>query len=188
VTDVPPGRADPHGALSHTSSDAGDQFTPDFPCLHLSGSAGSASCQFTFKPTIVGDGQHTITISYGGDSAHFGSSGQTIIAVTGRATRTTIACQQTALALGQSTVCVATVTDTAPGDTRTPGGKVTFGGGADSFLGSPCTLSGATGTASCQVSYSPTAVGTGSHTITATYLGEPQHTPSSGSTTITVTP
>jgi hypothetical protein len=43
-------------------------------------------------------------------------------------------------------------------------------------------------TAACQVTYTPTAVGLGQHTITANYYGDEYHNGSHGQTTITVTP
>jgi hypothetical protein len=69
VSDVAPGSVDPRGRLSHTSSDAGDRFIPSFPCFHLQGGDGTASCQFTVTPKEVGSGEHTITVTYNGDPA-----------------------------------------------------------------------------------------------------------------------
>jgi hypothetical protein len=48
-------------------------------------------------------------------------------------------------------------------------------------------VAGVTGTASCSVTYTPSAVGTGTHTITGGYGGDPTHAISSGETPLTVT-
>jgi Ca2+-binding RTX toxin-like protein len=69
----------------------------------------------------------------------------------------------------------------------TPGGTVGFGSsGSGSFGGSPCTLSGSGASAECSVTYTPSAVGSRSHTITASYGGDAIHNASSGSQPVTV--
>jgi CSLREA domain-containing protein len=97
-----------------------------------------------------------------------------------RSTRTMVVCVPGLVLVAQQTTCTATVSDTAPGTARTPGGSVSFSSdGPGSFSGSgSCTLSGG----SCQVSYSPRAVGSGTHKITASYGGDAAHAASSGST------
>jgi Bacterial lectin len=115
------------------------------------------------------------------------SSGQTVVQVTARPTTSAVSCQQTALAVGQSTTCTTTVTDTGPGQAITPAGTVRVSGHlSDSFAGSPCTLTGSGGTASCQVIYTPIAFGLGQRTITAAYYGDETHHGSHGSTTVNV--
>src|SRR6266566_2116890 len=49
-----------------------------------------------------------------------------------------------------------------------------------------CVLSGSGSSASCQVTYTPTTVGSGTHTLNATYNGDSSHQPSSATTTVTV--
>src|SRR3989442_1661704 len=57
-----------------------------------------------------------------------------------------------------------------------------------SFSGSPCTLiPGSGSSANCSVTYTPSAVGTGSHTITATYGGDSKNATRHGTTTVTAT-
>jgi hypothetical protein len=155
----------------------------------VSGSGASASCQVSYTPTAVGNGQQSISASYAGDSAHASGSGQTIVQVIRRSTSTNLICQQSTLAVGRSTICTATITDTAGGQGITPTGIVNFNGTKnDSFAGSPCTLTGSNGTATCQVSYTPLAVGSGQHTISATYKGDRYHQTATGQTKVTVTP
>jgi len=88
--------------------------------------------------------------------------------------------------VNDSTTCTATVNDTDIGTKSTPSGMVSFtstGVGTFSALGT-CTLDS---TGKCSVTYTPTEVGTGTHTITGTYAGDATHASSSGSTSVTVT-
>jgi hypothetical protein len=104
-------------------------------------------------------------------------------------TTTTIACAPTSLTFGAgSSTCTATVTDTSVSPT-TPTLSVDFTtSGAGTFSGSgSCTLLQVTpGQASCPLTYTPTAVGSGSHQITAAYGGDLTHEPSHGSTVVSV--
>ncbi len=107
-------------------------------------------------------------------------------------TASTVSCSPGTLAVGQSTTCTVTITDNVGSGQTTPTGMVSFASsGAGSFSGAgSCTLSGNGASASCQVAYTPSATGTPrrSDTITASYGGDPTHTTSSGSATVTVQP
>jgi len=89
------------------------------------------------------------------------------------------------------TVCTATVTDSSAEGATTPTGTVGFASDSTgSFTPSTsCSLSAGTvaGTSTCQVTYTPTAVGTGTHTITGTYSPTSNHLASSGQFVLTVT-
>jgi Bacterial Ig-like domain (group 3) len=103
-------------------------------------------------------------------------------------TSTSVSCSPPTVGVGQSTSCTATVTDTGSGTRATPEGAVTFSSDSPGgFSAGSCTLSGSGATASCQVSYTASAVASGSHTITASYGGDLAHPGSTGSTTVTVT-
>jgi hypothetical protein len=52
----------------------------------LAGSGASATCQVSYTPTTIGNGQHTITAGYAGDVLHSPSSGQAVVQVSGRLT------------------------------------------------------------------------------------------------------
>jgi hypothetical protein len=82
-------------------------------------------------------------------------------------------------------MCTVTVSDTASGSATTPGGSVSFSSDSPgSFSGSgSCTLSAG----SCQISYTPAAIGSGTHKITANYSGDTAHAVSSASINETVT-
>ena len=74
-------------------------------------------------------------------------------------------------AYGDAITCVATVTRT--GGVLTPTGTVDWtSNGSGLFDTSPCTLAGADGVAACSVTYTPNAVGSGSHLISADYSGD----------------
>src|SRR5439155_1044040 len=96
-----------------------------------------------------------------------------------------------------TTTCTATVTDPATSGIVTPTGTVTFAidTGTGSFNVPTCTLAAGTYAAgtitpstSCSVVYKPSQIGTGSHTLSASFGGDSSHTTSSSTATVTVTP
>jgi len=108
-------------------------------------------------------------------------------------TTTSVTCMPTMLPFGQSTTCTAIVTDPAASEHTSPTGTVNFtSAGPGTFSNAAtCTLAATTtGIARCQVTYRPSATRTSvrSETIIATYNDDNTHTPSSGSTTVTVQP
>ena len=189
VTDIDTGRPlPPVGSVAFTSW-LGRNVIFGSSCT-LSGSGASATCHVTFAagtPAVYG-----LLASYAGDGVHTVANARTTLRLALRATSATLACAGTPLVVGRPTGCTATVTDISPGAIMTPGGEVTFGGTAnDHFIDNPCRLSGSGATASCGVIEMPTAIGTGSHTITATYAPAPWivdhvHKPSGGSITVPV--
>lgn len=106
----------------------------------------------------------------------------------GHQTSTSIACIPASLTLGSGgSSCTATVTDTM--GALLPTGDVAFAsGGPGSFGdGGTCTLAFVSDSvARCQLTYTPAAVGTGSHQITGSYPGGPAHEGSEGSIAIGV--
>ncbi|MDR5682727.1 MAG: PxKF domain-containing protein [Armatimonadota bacterium] len=152
----------------------------------LSGSGNAASCQVTYTPNPGSVGAHSITATYAGDANHSGSSGNFSLTVAQRETSTAVACVPAAVFVNGNTTCTATVTDTSAGTAITPTGTVTFTSSLPgAFTGNPCTLSGSGNSASCQVSFNATAVG--SHQINGTYSGDINHTGSGGSAALSVT-
>jgi hypothetical protein len=108
-----------------------------------------------------------------------------------RSGSTSVSCSPSSVVPGHATSCTATVTDTDAGGVKsTPTGAVSFttsqAGGFPS--GSSCTLAptATAGQSSCQVSYTPAAVGSGAHTIAAGYGGDVNHAISSGSQAVAV--
>ena len=87
---------------------------------------------------------------------------------------------------GDGITCVATVTRAA-GD-QTPSGTVDWTSDSSGlFETSPCTLAGADGVASCSVTYTPDAVGSGSHLVGAVYSGDEFFATSSNEQLVAVT-
>ena len=170
----------PTGVVSFGSG-GGGSFSAGTCSLSPDGD-GVGSCSVVYTPTAVGTGSHQITGSYAGDTAHEPSPGSTQVGVLARSTSTSVACSPVSLTLGAgSSTCTATVTETA-GNPTPPTLNVGFTtNGAGLFSSSSCALNGSGNQASCSVVYTPTAVGSGSHQITASYSGDPTHQNSQGS-------
>ena len=180
----------PGGGVIFASDGAGEFSTGG--CV-LAAAAGSpeATCKLTYTPKQVGEtGAHKITAIYPGNPSHEPSLGSTQVNVSAppHATTTTLACAPASLLVSANTACTATVTDTASGPSA-PGGAVKFASnGAGTFANAgACTLA-ATGPdkSTCQVPYTPTQVGTGTHTITASYQGDGGHLKSDGTAQVQV--
>jgi hypothetical protein len=107
-------------------------------------------------------------------------------------TSTSVSCAPSTTAVGTAVTCTATVTDTAQAASLSPTGTVKFSsdyGGTFSSPGATCELISTTDTAStCTVQYTPTVVGIGEHTLTASYTSDESDGASQGTTGITVTP
>src|SRR2546422_338738 len=92
-------------------------------------------------------------------------------------TSTVVSCVPGSVTVNSGSVCTATVTDTSASPS-TPTGSVSFASdGTGTFSpGTSCNLlAGAAGTASCAVTYTPTVVGTGTHSITGTFVPNSNH-------------
>src|SRR5207249_6350864 len=112
-------------------------------------------------------------------------------------TTTSVSCLPASVAVNTTTTCTATVTDPATSGIVTPTGTVTFAitTGTGSFNVPTCTLAAGTYAAgsitpstSCSVVYKPSQIGTGTHTLSASFGGDSSHTTSSNTATVTVTP
>jgi hypothetical protein len=180
----------PTGIVTWASNGPGT-FSSMTCTLPMVGMGRTKSCSVTYTPTAVGTGSHTITATYPGDANHTGSFGTFVVTVTAPAphtTSTSVSCTPSTYQAGGSTTCTATVTDTSASAT-TPQGTVSWSSSPTSiaFAPNPCILSGGTGASnSCMVTFSETKADT--YTITATYGGDPTHSGSSGTATVTVTP
>ncbi len=106
-------------------------------------------------------------------------------------TSTSVNCAPGSTTTGSSTTCTATVSDTATAPEAAPTGHVSFmsdSSGTFSGPGATCTLAPAVGTTStCHVSYTPTAVGSGLHHISAAYTSDAQDGSSTGTAAVGVT-
>ncbi|HWY28911.1 MAG TPA: hypothetical protein VNW25_06610 [Candidatus Sulfotelmatobacter sp.] len=115
------------------------------------------------------------------------ASSKTVFVLSGHPTTTGVACNPSSIRVSMKTTCTTTVTDTSNSGPAAPTGTVFFStSGTGSFNSTSCNLSGTAITLSCSVSYTPGTVGTGSHTIFATYGGDNKHMSSSGNTAVNV--
>jgi len=134
------------------------------------GSATSSSASCTFTSTGTQEGTRAIGVQYDGDKSHYESDGGTSVIVNKRATSMVIDCSPNSAPANTTISCRATVTDTDVATPITPTGSIIFASNSTgTFSPTTCTLAvtGTTGTASCSVSYTPTAAG--QHLITGTY-------------------
>lgn len=181
--------SDPSNVITTPGTGTGNQTTPPVFVDRLAG-------DFHQQPTSAGTidlgtatGVGMDELDFDGHSRTFGAAPDIGADEIRNLTSTAIACAPTSLTVGTgSTTCIATVTDTSSSPTN-PTGSVSFtsnGGGTFSGSGT-CLLVGNAGQPSCQVTYTPTTVGTGSHQITTSYPGDSSHEPSQGSTAVAVT-
>jgi Glycine rich protein len=181
VSDVASSGSPATGTVTFSSTDG--TFTPDNKCTpSITAGASSPSCAVTLSG--YGAGTVTVTGAYSGDPYHAPSSASV---GHNNGTTTTAACSRSQTYVGLSTLCTATVTDRATGAPTAPPGTVTFSsGGSGSFDNNVCNLSGSGSTSSCQVSYTPAAVGSSLTQLTATYAPSDSHQPSSATTSLTI--
>ena len=126
--------------------------------------------------TNAGNSTKTATVDYMQILVYY-NPGSTTIVDCGSGTSAT--------SVGSSITCVATVTRAS--GSNTPSGPVFWTtNGSGSFVTSPCTLSGSGGVSTCSVNYTPSALGSGSHLITATYAGDLNFTGSNNNQMVTV--
>ncbi|WP_069869295.1 Ig-like domain-containing protein [Streptomyces malaysiensis] len=157
VTPVAPGAGVPTGSVTFViGGSGGGTFVQPL-------SAGTA----TLSLSTLGVGTHTVVALYGGSADFLASSGTDTHTVNPgpAATTTTLASSVNPSVFGQPVTFTATVTPNLP-TTGTPTGSVTFviGGTGGGTFTEP--LSGGTAT------FITSGLGTGSHTVTATYSGD----------------
>ncbi len=171
-----PGSGTPTGFIEFL-----DESTPIGACggaagVSLNGTL-SAACALTYPAT----GTHTITAQYLGDANYTGSSSSTLTQVVGpAATTSALISSVNPSVTGQSVTYSATVAVSAPGS-GTPTGFIEFLDGSTPIgaCGGAAGVSlNGTLSAACALTYPAT----GTHTITAQYLGDANYTGSSSST------
>ena len=144
----------------------------------------SGQCSFTYRGSSA-PGQDTITGCAGANGTPpCGTASTTWVLPT----VASVSCSPSSVSIGMPTACTVTVSNVGT-SAVTPTGAVSFASNEEGiFAGNPCTLAGSGGSASCSVAYTPSAVGSGRHAITASYGGDSAHEPSSASTAVSVTP
>src|SRR6266487_3174690 len=168
------------GTVTFSSNNPG-AFSPSPTCTLAPGpGSGNATCTVAYTPTLAGSGAHAITSTYVPNDVHTGSAGMFTLFVTtptsAHSTTTSLSCNPGSVELGRMTICTATVTDTSNNPTIPLGTVTLVSDNPGSFNSSPpqCGLSSnaIVGTASCSIGYVPSQVGSGAHTISASYSGE----------------
>ncbi|MFF4492069.1 Ig-like domain repeat protein [Streptomyces sp. NPDC001544] len=173
VTPLPPGAGAPSGTVTFTFGDGSPSVTAPV-------SGGTATTIHTW--TAVAGSPYTVTATYSSDADFATSSGSTSQTVNRAATSTTVTTSPRPSVTGQSVTLTATVTASPPG-TGTPTGTVTFafGDGSQSV-----TVPVSAGTAT--TTHTWTAAAGSPYTVTASYNGDSDRGPSSGTTAHTVSP
>ncbi|MDQ6915082.1 MAG: hypothetical protein M3155_04645, partial [Actinomycetota bacterium] len=104
-----------------------------------------------------------------------------------RSSDTALTCSPAPATVGRASTCTATVSDSDVGAQWTPEGPVDLASDGPGWLSAPsCMLSGSGGRASCTVTYTPSDVGAGTHTLSASFVGDGFHSGSAGSTGLAV--
>jgi hypothetical protein len=187
VTDTDAGTKSAPMSTVNFSSDrsGGGTFSSPSCTLSMPGAA-TASCSVTYTPSVEGD--HKITGDYTQDMTHEVSSGSNTVSVPKRPTSTAVSCVPDSRTVGQSATCTATVSDTGSGTKSDPAQSVNFSSdGSGSFSSPSCAPAGSgSGSAACSVTYTPSAMGSGTHKVTASYGGDAVHSASAASTNVTV--
>lgn len=175
----------PTGTVTFSPSPDAGSFSDSGSCTLGTPTATSASCTIDFTPTEGGG--YTLSAEYGGDPTHVESLGSASVNAIDP-TSIVLRCDPRTMPINTSTTCTATLTDTDTPDA--PTGEVRFTSDPDTgnFAGgdecpwSPAS-SGAGGTATCRISFSPSAKG--NYTLTASYGGDYEHAASVGRTGVT---
>ena len=168
------------GDVGFTSDAAG---TFSAPSCTLA-ATGTDACSVTFEPDAVG-ADH-LQATYAGDADYASSSSGETVNATPRSTATALSCAPASVQLGGATTCTATVSDTDTGSAGRPSGTVTFGSDSLGGFAPSCTLP-ADGADQCSVTYTPSAVGSGTHGLSAHYAGDASFAASDGHQGVTVT-
>ncbi len=180
ITDAGIGAATPTGTVGFTTDSSGGFNSPS--CTLSSTVTGASSCQVTYTATAADSGTHTITAAYSGDDEHGPTSEQTTVAINRLTTITAVSCIPSPVAVGATARCTATVTASEASDGPPTGGVSFATNGPGSFSAAGCTLPAGSGaSAECGFTYTASAIGPGTHQLTADYTGDGGHAASQGS-------
>ncbi|MEV6318559.1 Ig-like domain-containing protein [Streptomyces sp. NPDC051776] len=168
VTPVAPGAGAPTGTVTFTISNGGGTATVPLAV------DGTATLSLNSLPV----GTYSVTATYSGDTAFTGSSGTDTHTVVQATTTTTVVSSPDPTSFGQTVVFATVSAPLAPGG-GPPTGTVTF-----SVSGGP-TLTGTLDASGIAV-VSASSLPAGTYTIVATYNGDNNFAPSSGTDTHTV--
>jgi large repetitive protein len=143
-------------------------------------SAGTGSCT-PASATSLGAGSHTLTAAYSGDSNFDSSTAAKTVKITKATTTTGLTLSAATVTFGNDKTLKLTATVT-PQYSGTPAGTVTITAGTITL----CVAKLSAGTGSCTPA-SATSLGTGSHTLTASYSGDSNFDSSAAAKTVKIT-
>ncbi len=187
ITDSSGTGVSPTGGVIFSSDSVGNGAfsNPGSSCTLQAAGATASSCTVDYTASAVGDGSHLIHAVYFGSGGPWASSASADELDVGPTT-TTLSCIPGDRQIGSiPTLCTAMVHDDATPEAQ-PTGTVNFSSdSAGEFtMGltpmTSCTLGPGmdAATSLCQISYAPTAVGDGTHQLTADYAGTTAFEPS----------
>ncbi len=153
-------------------------------CTMMSGTGTSNTCNASWTPASTTEGSYSISASYVGDTHHASSSTALLLtfAVSKATSNTAVICIPTSITVGATSTCTTTVLGVS-----SPDGTVTFSqssGTSSIFFPFPATCTLSSGSCSLTVM----GADAGNVTILATYSGDTNNLPSSGTTSITANP
>ncbi len=187
VTDDDPDSADalsPTGTVAVTSDSGGDASTDVIlgTCSLSASAAGASTCQVTVTPKGKGSGTHNLTALYPTSDVHTTSTSPgTPLTVGTRHTSTKVGFSISPVKIATQLTVTATVTDDDPnGSPLPPAGTLNLSSseGTDSLSSPHCTLSGSGASTTCTINLTAPHVAGGSHTITASFTQDDQHSSS----------
>lgn len=180
VTDEGIAEATPTGTVGFATDSPGS--FGNSSCTLASTTAGTSACDVTYTPALAGSGTHTITAHYSGDDKHASGTGLGTVSIDRVTTNTVVSCDPSPVTVGDTASCTATVTASSA-SAGPPTGSINLkSNGPGKFSATGCTLpAGSGGTADCKFSYTPSAIGPGTHQLTADYSGDGGHAASQGS-------
>lgn len=150
-------------------------------CDLVTSGANQARCEVQAPLLALGPGLQ-LSAMYRGDGTRARSQGFATVSVDPAKTSVGISCAAAVALVDERTDCTASVADLGK-SLAPPTGEVHFySNGPGLFTGLPrCVLLQASRTsASCEVAYTPTGVGTGSHELSAIYPGDVGHEGATG--------
>ncbi len=182
--------------FERNAGDGGGDFSDDGTCVLVREDPETATCELDYTPTVRGGGTHGIVARYSGDGGHVENSGTGQVLVktpeeeeedAKDPTTTTVKCQPSTLAVGRTSLCIATVEGTGANPSPLTGSVEFIDDGQGDLPEASCQVEPGDGAkAGCSVPYAPAAVGSGEHRITAAYSGDGGYRKSRGEATLKV--
>ena len=188
VTDPAPAQPSPRISNVFFSTDGPGAFSRPTCQIAFGGDeeqSESAPCSVTYTTNRLTGVPHKITAIYEGDENHKRSEGTT--QVRDPNTAISLECDRDRILVNRDVSCTVMVEDPSATPVAPTGLVRLTTDGQATFDSDDCNLGASAGRrAFCQFSYTPDAVGTGAHKITAVYQGDAAHDPTEDATRVHV--